>query len=207
MHPLLHQARFLKGVAKLSQLPPDQGHEVAFAGRSNAGKSSALNAITGQRALARTSKTPGRTQQINYFLLDDSRFLVDLPGYGYARVAEAVRRRWQGVIGGYLETRRALQGLIVIMDIRRPFTDYDMQLLDWCAADGLPVHILLTKADKLGRGAARQTLLMARQRLATDYGGAARMSAQLFSALKKDGLDEVRALLANWLALGGGGQE
>jgi GTP-binding protein len=189
------QARFLLGAHELTQLPPDTGLEVAFAGRSNAGKSSALNVITGQRALARISKTPGRTQQINFFELGEQRLLVDLPGYGYAKVPDSVRRHWQRVMEGYLTQRQALVGLVLMMDVRRPLTDLDRQLLDWCRHRGLSSHTLLTKADKLSRGKAGAALQATTRALARDYPGA---TVQLFSALKCSGVDAVRQRLDQW---------
>lgn len=193
------QLRFEFGAHDLKQLPPDGGIEVAFAGRSNAGKSSALNAIADQKALARTSKAPGRTQQINYFPLDDARRVVDLPGYGYAKVPEALRRHWQQTLGRFLETRQALRGLVLVMDVRRPLTDYDMQMLDWCHHRGMPVHCLLTKADKLKHGRAQAMLQAVRKDLADEYGDA--VTVQLFSALKKQGVEEARAVLDRWFGL------
>ncbi len=193
-------ACFLTSAAQLTQLPPDEGFEVAFAGRSNAGKSSALNRITQQKSLARTSKTPGRTQLINFFTLDDERRLVDLPGYGYARVAEAVKRRWQETMEDYLASRRSLQGLVLLMDVRHPLRDTDRQLLDWCWHVGMPVHVLLTKADKLKRGPAQATLLKVREALARQAPPGS-TSVQLFSALKGSGIDEVRDRLDHWLRL------
>lgn len=201
MHPRYQQARFLTGAAEARRLPPDTGSEVAFAGRSNAGKSSAINALCGQRALARTSKTPGRTQLINCFSLPEGRRLVDLPGYGYAKVPEAVRRRWGTMIEGYLRGRGSLAGLVLVMDARHPLTDHDQQMLTWCRARGLPVHVLLTKADKLKRGAAANTLLAVRRRLAELAMDA---TAQLFSALDRRGLEEAWARLDGWLY---GGEE
>lgn len=191
------QTRFLISAAEPRQAPPDNGREVAFAGRSNAGKSSALNAITGQKALARTSKTPGRTQLLNFFQISDNARLVDLPGYGYARVGGDTKARWQRSLAGYLEQRHSLAGLILLMDIRHPLTDFDRQLLDWAREAGLAVHILLTKADKLKRGAAKAALLQVRRQLEADGLPA---TAQLFSALKKEGLEEVWAMLDAWLA-------
>ncbi len=192
------QARFLLSVPEGRLAPADEGAEAAFAGRSNAGKSSALNAITGQRALARTSKTPGRTQQLNFFALDERRRLVDLPGYGYAKVPQAMKQRWQRNLSHYLATRRSLRGLVLLMDCRHPLTDYDRQMLRWCADAGLPVHILLTKADKLKRGPASNVLLAVRKQLPSLHPDA---SVQLFSALRKTGVDEARAVLDRWLAL------
>lgn len=196
MHPSYQQAHFLKSAAKAAQLPADTGLEVAFAGRSNAGKSSAINALCGQKALARTSKTPGRTQLINVFDLPEGRRLIDLPGYGFAKVPEAVRRQWGHMIGEYLNTRQSLAGLILIMDVRHPLTDHDLQMLAWCTHRSLPVHCLLTKADKLKRGAAQNTLLQVRRSL-KETGLEA--SAQLFSALKYTGLEETWHVLDNWL--------
>ncbi len=190
------QARFLSSAAQGTQLPPDHGHEVAFAGRSNCGKSSAINALCQQRRLARTSKTPGRTQTINFFGISENTRLVDLPGYGYAKVGASQRRRWQGLIETYLTARRSLQGLVLVMDIRHPLTDYDRQMLDWCGHRRLAVHILLTKADKLKRGPALNTLLNVRRELDDSV-----VSAQLFSALDKTGLDEAYAVLDHWLGL------
>jgi GTP-binding protein len=200
--PFYRQARFEMSAAKLSQLPPDEGREVAFAGRSNAGKSSAINRITGQNSLARTSKTPGRTQLINFFALDSSRRLVDLPGYGYAKVSEDIKRRWQQTMEQYLASRQSLQGLILLMDVRHPMKEVDQQLLSWCWHVGMPVHILLTKVDKLKRGQAQNTLLKTRRELQTsDPAGLS--SVQLFSALKGTGVDEVYRVLDGWLGIEG----
>ena len=197
MNPNFSRARFLASAPRASLAPPDTGAEVAFAGRSNAGKSSALNVITQQRALARTSKTPGRTQQINFFVLDEDTRLVDLPGYGYAKVSQALKTHWQQHLAEYLETRASLRGLILLMDCRHPLTDYDQQMLRWCAGTGLPVHVLLTKADKLKRGPASASLLAVRRQLGEFHSGA---TVQLFSALKKSGVDEARQVIAAWLS-------
>jgi len=191
------RARFLTSAPKASLAPPDAGAEVAFAGRSNAGKSSALNVITQQRALARTSKTPGRTQQINFFALDDSVRLVDLPGYGYAKVPQALKGQWQHQLTEYLETRGSLRGLVLLMDCRHPLTGFDQQMLCWCAAASLPVHVLLTKADKLKRGPASASLLAVRRQLAEFHPQA---TVQLFSALKKTGVGQAREVIAGWLS-------
>ena len=191
-------ARFEMSAAKLSQLPPDEGMEVAFAGRSNAGKSSAINRITGQKSLARTSKTPGRTQLINFFTLDDRRRLVDLPGYGYAKVSEEIKRRWQQTMEQYLASRQSLQGLILLMDVRHPMKEVDEQLLSWCWHVGMPVHVLLTKADKLKRGQAQNTLLKLRRDI-ENHDPTGLTSVQLFSALKGTGVDEVYKVLDLWL--------
>ncbi|MCG6656556.1 YihA family ribosome biogenesis GTP-binding protein [Halomonas campisalis] len=192
-------ARFMTSAPSLVQCPPDQGVEVAFAGRSNAGKSSAINAITCQKALARTSRTPGRTQLINFFALgaDEARRLVDLPGYGYAKVPEAVKREWQQHLADYLQARRSLQGVVLVMDVRHPLTEFDQTLLGWADEQDMPVHILLTKADKLKSGAARAALQQVRSRLREweDL-----VSLQLFSSLKRQGVDEACARLDAWLA-------
>lgn len=190
------QTEFLTSANALKQLPPDVGSEVAFAGRSNAGKSSALNTITSQRSLARTSKTPGRTQLINFFSINEMQRLVDLPGYGYAKVPEAVKRHWQQVLADYLRSRRSLRGLVLMMDIRHPLKEFDRQMLDWCHHQQMPVHVLLTKADKLSRGAASKTLQELRKVLKESH---PLDSAQLFSSLDKQGVDEARTLLSEWL--------
>ncbi|PJK12713.1 YihA family ribosome biogenesis GTP-binding protein [Lysobacteraceae bacterium NML120232] len=196
------RARYLLSAHTPRQLPPDSGHEVAFAGRSNAGKSSALNAICQQNALARVSKTPGRTQQLVYFELPPhaDTHLVDLPGYGYAKVPKEMQVHWQAFIARYFETRNALSGLVVVMDIRHPLKDYDRQMLGYAASRGLPAHALLTKADKLSRSAAGNTLQMVRGEIARSWPEVA-ISAQVFSGESKQGVDEARAVLANWLAL------
>jgi len=193
------RAQFLLSATALAQLPEDIGIEVAFAGRSNAGKSSAINRITAIGNLARTSKTPGRTQQINLFGLDEARRLVDLPGYGYAKVPEAVKRQWQGLLERYLQGRESLRGLILMMDIRHPLTEYDRMMLSWCAHRAMPVHILLTKADKLKRGPATAVLHKVQRALAEVHPGA---TLQLFSALKGTGLEEARTQLNGWFDLG-----
>ncbi len=192
------KARFLTSAARLDQAPPDDGYEVAFAGRSNSGKSSAINALCDQRNLARTSKTPGRTQLLNFFELDHERRLVDLPGYGYARVSERVKRDWQGNLSDYLERRRCLLGLVLTMDVRHPLTDYDRQMLEWSKEIELQVHVLLTKSDKLKRGAASTTLQTVRHQL---NGLSALFSAQLFSSLKRDGLSGAYQRLNDWFDL------
>lgn len=187
------EASFLTSANKATQFLPDEGREVAFAGRSNAGKSSAINAITGRRSLARTSKTPGRTQLINFFALDAGRRLVDLPGYGFAKVPLAMRRHWRHLLEDYFSDRRSLSGLFVIMDCRRPMTDVDQQMLAMADAVACPVHVVLTKADKLSRGKAAAALQATRKSL-TD-----RASVQLFSALTGQGIDEARAMLETLL--------
>jgi len=195
--PDYRRARFLTSAGRLSQCPPDRGREVAFAGRSNAGKSSAINALTGNGKLARTSRTPGRTQLINFFSLGEDQRLVDLPGYGYARAPEAVKREWNRRLELYLQRRRSLRGLVMSMDVRHPSRDFDRLLPEWATAARMPVHILLTKADKLGKGPAGSALLKVRDQLA---GRAEPVSVQLFSAPKRIGLRELSDLLDIWLA-------
>ena len=193
-NPLAHAA-YVASAHQLAQLPPPRGPEVAFAGRSNAGKSSALNALVGHNRLAFTSKTPGRTQMINFFELPGARYLVDLPGYGFAKVPEAERQRWGDLIGTYLTNRPNLAGLVAIMDVRHPLTPLDRQLLDWFLPGGRPVHILLTKADKLSRQQAARQLAEVKAGLR----GVAGASVQLFSSLKGTGLDEARMVIGQWL--------
>ncbi|MNZ12768.1 putative GTP-binding protein EngB [compost metagenome] len=195
---LCQQARFLISAAKVDQCPPDAGLEVAFAGRSNAGKSSALNTLT-HASLARTSKTPGRTQLLNFFSLDEDRRLVDLPGYGYAKVPIPLKQHWQHHLEAYLSSRESLVGLVLLMDIRHPLTDFDRLMLDWSSAGGMPMHILLTKADKLAFGAAKNALLKVRQEIRKGWGES--VSIQLFSAPKRQGIEEAHAVLAQWLQL------
>lgn len=195
----LYRAAYYNGSAtQLSQLPDDTGYEVAFAGRSNAGKSSAINTITGIKSLARTSKTPGRTQMINFFALDEARSLVDLPGYGYAKVPEKTKLRWQETLAQYLETRDCLRGMILLMDIRHPLKAFDQQMLLWAQAAALPVHILLTKSDKLSRGAAQSALAGVKRELQTLQIEA---SVQSFSSLKKQGRDNVIQKLDEWFEI------
>lgn len=195
-HKTFPKTAFLTSAAKLSQLPSDEGAEIAFAGRSNAGKSSAINAITGVNGLAKTSKTPGRTQLLNVFTLDDKHRLVDLPGYGYAKVTEEIKRRWQELLEQYLTHRQSLRCLILVMDIRHPLKEYDQQMLQWSDHYQLPVHILLTKADKLSHGAALQTLNQVKKTLATF---SVSTTVQLFSSSKNTGLPEARKQLLNVL--------
>ncbi len=198
MNPIYHQTKFLISAAKLSQTPPDDGLEIAFAGRSNAGKSSALNTLCQQKALARTSKTPGRTQLLNFFAVDEQRRLVDLPGYGFAKVSEKVKLQWQGALAEYLESRLSLRGVILLMDVRHPLKEFDRQMLEWSHQIGRPVHILLTKADKLGRGAAANSLQKVQREIAQFGEG---VSVQLFSALKRHGVDEAHRVLDQWLEI------
>lgn len=186
-------ATYLTSANRSSQFVADSGREVAFAGRSNAGKSSAINRITGRKALARTSKTPGRTQLVNFFGLTDETRLVDLPGYGFAKVPESMRRHWRTLMESYFSTRRSLAGLFVVMDCRRPLTEGDWQMLEWAEAARCPTHVLLTKADKLSRGKASSTLHAVRRELDPVA------SVQLFSALKGTGLDDARRALGEML--------
>ncbi|OAI12180.1 MULTISPECIES: ribosome biogenesis GTP-binding protein YihA/YsxC [Methylomonas] len=195
MNPLYHQASFVASAPRLQDAPPDQGMEIAFAGRSNAGKSSAINTLVQQNALARVSKTPGRTQLLNFFRIDDERKLVDLPGYGYAKVPEAMKREWQQMMETYLKNRKALSGIVLVMDIRHPLTDFDWQMVEWCEISKLPLHILLTKADKLKYGAAKTTLLQVQRDLSR---AEIVVSLQLFSALNKTGIDDVHQVLDEW---------
>lgn len=188
-------AQFVTSAARLGQAPADAGREAAFAGRSNAGKSSALNAIAGHKGLARTSKTPGRTQLINFFRVTDDARLVDLPGYGYAKVPPAVKAQWESLLSRYLQQREPLAGMVLIMDARHPLTPLDLQMLDWFVPTGKPVHILLSKADKLSNGERVQTLRRVREALAA-YAG---VSVQLFSSLSRLGADDAAALIEAWL--------
>ena len=186
-------AIFMTSAPSIRQCPEDSGCEVAFAGRSNAGKSSAINTLTRNGRLARTSKTPGRTQLINFFQLAEGGRLVDLPGYGYAKVPRAMKAE-------YLQKRQSLAGLILLMDIRHPLQDFDLQMLNWAAQAGLPVHILLTKADKLKRGPAQSAMLQVDKHLRDMDPGCTLLSVQTFSSLKKQGLNELEALLNHWLS-------
>ncbi|WP_173235765.1 ribosome biogenesis GTP-binding protein YihA/YsxC [Legionella antarctica] len=189
------KAVFLKSAARVDQLPEDSGYEVAFAGRSNAGKSSALNCLTTIKSLARTSKTPGRTQLINLFTLDEERRLVDLPGYGYAKVALQVKLEWQKHLAHYLEARNSLKGLVLLMDIRHPLKELDQMMIDWALNRQLPVHILLTKSDKLSKSDVKNCLLKVRKHydLAKHI-----ITVQSFSSLKKEGVDELISSLNQW---------
>ena len=198
--PLFQQAVFLTTVANLRDLPQDSVREVAFAGRSNAGKSSTINTLAGRVRLAYVSKTPGRTQHLNYFTLADGKYFVDLPGYGYAKAPEAIRSQWEGLIGPYLNKREQLAGLVVIMDIRRPMTDLDLRLIDWFRPTGRPIHILLSKADKLSRQEQTKALRSVKAEVAT-WGDADLYSVQLFSSLKKTGVEEAERVLAKWLEI------
>ncbi|MDD5329485.1 MAG: ribosome biogenesis GTP-binding protein YihA/YsxC [Sulfuricella sp.] len=194
---LFQEAQFYISADKLSDLPPPRGIEIAFAGRSNAGKSSAINTLANRNRLAFVSKTPGRTQLINFFSLGNDRFLVDLPGYGYAEVPERIRLHWQSVLSRYLMERESLGGLVLIMDARRPLTPLDRQMLDWFLPTGKPVHVLLTKADKLGKQQATATLRSTRTELEQIYPNC---TVQLFSTPKRVGIEEAEAVMAKWLS-------
>lgn len=192
-------AHFLTSSPDLASCPPEEGAEVAFAGRSNAGKSSAINTLTRNGKLARTSKTPGRTQMINFFQLNSpGKRLVDLPGYGYAKVPVAMKENWQQHLSHYLHQRQSLRGLILLMDIRHPLQEYDVMMLNWSIEASMPVHILLTKSDKLKRGPARNALLAVQRHLSqTDVDEM--VSVQTFSAHSKEGLDTLEQVLNQWL--------
>lgn len=198
MNPLYHQARYINSAPKLSDAPEDQGLEIAFAGRSNAGKSSAINTLTQQSSLARISKTPGRTRLLNFFEIDEQRKFVDLPGYGYAKVPVAVKQKWQKMMETYLQERKALCGIVLVMDVRHPLTEFDWQMIEWCEHAGLPLHILLTKADKLKFGAAKNTLLKVQKDLSE---ASIEITLQLFSSLKKTGVDDVHQILDEWFKI------
>lgn len=194
--PLFQNASFLTTVANLRDLPADAVYEVAFAGRSNAGKSSAINTLAGRVRLAYVSKTPGRTQHLNYFTLAPGKYFVDLPGYGFAKAPEDIRRQWEGLIGPYLSKRSPLAGLVVIMDCRRPFTDLDRNLIAWFRPSGRPIHILLSKADKLSRQEQTKVLRGVESEIAS--WGEGQYSVQLFSSLKKQGMDTVEQVVQTW---------
>ena len=188
-----NEARFLKSANAVDQFVPDDGAEVAVAGRSNAGKSSAINVIVNRRQFARTSKTPGRTQLVNFFSLAEGMRLVDLPGYGFARVSDATRRHWGRLLDDYFHNRNSLRGLILVVDIRRRLTDYDEQMIGFAESVNLPIHVLLTKADKLKRGQQATALLEVRRALE------GRATVQTFSALKRSGETEARDVLERFL--------
>lgn len=189
-------ASFFRTVYHERDLPPDRGAEVALAGRSNAGKSSVLNALLGRQRLAHVSKSPGRTQAINFFSVGHARFIVDLPGYGYAAVPRAKRELWGELVSRYLLTRVSLRGLFLICDIRRAFGALDHQLLEWFMATGNPVHVLLTKADKLSRAQSARALTSATQSLERNFPG---VSLQLFSSLTHEGVPAARRVITRWM--------
>ena len=190
------KAAFLQSASAIENAPTDFGSEVAFAGRSNSGKSSAINTLTHQGKLARTSRTPGRTQLINFFSLSDHQRLVDLPGYGFAKVPLAVKKKWNQQLERYLQYRESLRGLVMLMDIRHTLTEPDRQMLGWAVTASMPVHILLTKADKLKRGPAQSTLMSVREELSIQSD---LISVQLFSSLKRQGVDTLGRQLNHWL--------
>lgn len=194
--PLFQNATFYISAHHLRDLPPPAGVEVAFAGRSNAGKSSALNTLANHNRLAYVSKQPGRTQLINFFSLGNDRFLVDLPGYGYAKVPAEMRAHWQMTLSNYLSHRSTLYGLVLVMDCRHPLTPLDRQMLDWFSPSGKPIHVLLTKSDKLSRNAAAQTLQAVKKELQSTWGNC---TIQLFSSLKKQGVEEAETVIGAWL--------
>ncbi len=196
--PLFQKAVFHTTVAHLRDLPADSQCEVAFAGRSNSGKSSAINTLANHSRLAFVSKTPGRTQHLNYFRLDDGKYLVDLPGYGFAKAPEEIRSQWEGLLAPYLRHREALRGLVLIMDSRHPLTELDLRMLAWFAPTGKPIHVLLSKADKLTRDEQARSLGQVQAAL-NDLGG--NCSVQLFSSLKKTGIPEAELALACWLGM------
>lgn len=200
--PLFRNAEFYTTVNHLRDLPGETRIEIAFAGRSNAGKSSAINTLVGRGRFAFVSKTPGRTQHLNFFQLGDGRFMVDLPGYGYAKVPLTVRQHWVNLLSTYLQTRKALYGMVLIMDIRHPLTELDLQMLEWFSQTKKPVHILLTKADKLSRGRTIATLNDVRRFLASDY---SHCTAQIFSSMTSEGSEAATQLLQDWFEAGAGG--
>ncbi len=193
----LSKATFTISAPDIRRLPNDSGIEVAFAGRSNAGKSSALNTLTNQRGLARISKTPGRTQLINVFEVAENRRLVDLPGYGFAKVPLEMKKKWQKALGEYLEKRQALKGLVVLMDIRHPLKDLDMDLIHWAADSDLPILVLLTKSDKLSQGKRSAQVLSVKKALAALD---ADIKVQAFSSLKRTGAEQANNVICDWLA-------
>jgi len=194
--PLFQNAEFFISAHQLRDLPPATGIEIAFAGRSNAGKSSAINTLANHNRLAYVSKQPGRTQLINFFALGGDRYLVDLPGYGYAKVPEAMRKHWQDVLASYLSMRYSLHGLVLVMDSRHPLTPLDQRMLEWFGPTGKPIHVLLTKSDKLSRSEAMKTLAAVRKELQDNWGNC---TVQLFSSLKKQGVEEAEQVIGAWL--------
>lgn len=190
------KAQFLQSAPGIQQCPPDEGAEVAFAGRSNAGKSSAINTLTRSKKMARTSKTPGRTQLINFFALSDSQRLVDLPGYGFAKVPQAVKREWQEKLDEYLQMRQSLKGIVLLVDIRHPLQNFDTMMIRWCIEAQMPCHVLLTKADKLKRGPAKNAVLKLKKSWSEHVD---LLSFQPFSSLNGEGLDRLESRLNDWL--------
>lgn len=201
--PTLQKAKFIISANYFNELPNDTGIEIAFAGRSNAGKSSAINTLSNQNKLAYVSKQPGRTQLINFFEIEEGKFLVDLPGYGYAKVPEKIKDHWKKTLPRYLQERNSLIGLVIVMDIRNPLTDLDIKMLDWFAPLQKPIHILLTKCDKLSRDKQNRSLIEIEKRLKEDWGDLYQTSTsvQLFSSLKKIGIEKADKVIQNWLSL------
>lgn len=191
------KTHFILSAPDITHLPVDTGVEIAFAGRSNAGKSSALNTLTNQKALARTSKTPGRTQLINLFEVAENCRLVDLPGYGYAQVPEAIKRKWQKSLGEYLQKRESLKGLVVLMDIRHPLKDLDQQMIEWAVSVNIPVMLLLTKADKLASGAQKKQVNMVKEAILPFQGD---ITVAPFSSPKRVGLEGLKQKLDEWFS-------
>ncbi|MCO6552399.1 MAG: YihA family ribosome biogenesis GTP-binding protein [Gilliamella sp.] len=199
IHPLNYaKTHFILSAPDISHLPIDNGVEIAFAGRSNAGKSSALNTLTNQKGLARTSKTPGRTQLINLFEVEENCRLVDLPGYGYAQVPEAIKRKWQKSLGEYLQKRESLKGLVVLMDIRHPLKDLDQQMIEWAVSVDIPIMLLLTKADKLASGAQKKQVNMVKEAILPFQGD---ITVAPFSSPKRIGLEALKQKLDEWFSL------
>ena len=194
MKNIYHKAKFLLSCPSLKGCPPDTGYEIVFAGRSNAGKSSSINALTLQKKLAKVSRTPGRTQHLVFFELDKSRRLVDLPGYGYAKVPEHIKQKWHKDMAEYFDRRKCLKGAVLVMDIRHPLKPFDLMMLEWCVVAEIPVHILLTKSDKLKRGAASNALF----KVAREVNKYQSVTIQLFSSLKKQGLEDLWEQLNNF---------
>lgn len=195
MNSAYFNTHFMLSASRVDEAPEDSGKEIAFAGRSNAGKSSAINTLTRQKALARTSKTPGRTQLLNFFQINEQQRFVDLPGFGYAKVPLAVKKQWHAMMEKYLVQRQSLCGIILVMDVRHPLTEFDWQMINWCQHSELPMHILLTKSDKLKFGAAKNTLLNVQKQLQET---SIQVSVQLFSSLKRVGIDESHRVLDAW---------
>jgi len=200
--PLLQKAKFLTSANHINELPEDDGLEIAFAGRSNAGKSSAINSLSRQNRLAYVSKQPGRTQLVNFFEIEERKYLVDLPGYGYAKVPESMRKHWQKTLPTYLQQRQSLVGLVIVMDIRNPLTELDINMLDWFAPRQKPIHVLLTKCDKLSKDKQNKTLFSVQKKLENQWSTFYQTpcTVQLFSSLKKIGLEEADGVLETWLS-------
>ena len=195
MNKVYRQSRFVISAMSMSQLPQSQA-EVVFAGCSNAGKSSVINTLAQQKKLARVSKTPGRTQSLNYFEIVDERWLVDLPGYGFSKVPASARKKWQALLVSYFDDRPALQGLVLVMDVRHPLKDYDKEMIRWCSERDLAMHLVLSKSDKLKRGAAKESLFKVQKWLKENNHLA---TIQLFSSLKAEGVDDLHTALDQWL--------